>query len=133
MGKNTLISATLFLCIAGIAGSAFSAEDMMQKIKKEQTAMSAVIEQFTRDKNICNDEKDQVKFAIHPYSSAKDQTQWPKDIQKGIAECKEKYLVNMDRKGAQSIYVYCYDGQLPKLLAPGLNSAEYRKNCSQDK
>jgi hypothetical protein len=133
MKKNTLYSAAIFLCIANFAGSASGAVDMMEKIKKEQTAMSAVIEQFTRDKNICNDEKDKVKFAIHPYLAAKDQMKWPKEIQKGIAACQEKYLVNMDRKGVQTQYVYCYDRQVPKLLAPAPDSMENKKDCSKDK
>ena len=105
----------------------------MGKMKKEQGAMNAVIEQFARDKNLCNDEEEQIKFAISPYKESKDPSQWTDEIRKSITACQEKYMVNMDYKGTHSIYLYCYDGQTPKLMAPALYSSENRKNCSPGK
>jgi hypothetical protein len=133
MKKCILIPAILFIGVLFFKLGNPGAADNMEKIKKEQSAMNAVIEQFARDKNICNDEEEQIKFAISPYKEGKDPSQWTEEIRKSISACQEKYMVNMDYKGTQSIYLYCYDGKIPKLLAPDLDSSENRKNCSKGK
>jgi hypothetical protein len=133
MGNGILISAALLMSVLIIRIAAPCAAENMEQIKKEQVAMNAVIDQFARDKNICNDEEGQIKFAISPYMEGKDPSQWTDDVRKTISSCREKYMVNMDYKGTQSIYLYCYDGQIPKLMAPPPDSAENRKNCSQGK
>jgi hypothetical protein len=133
MGKGILIPATIFITVLFVRIGIPCAQESMGQIKKEQSAMNAVIEQFARDKNICNDEEEQIKFAISPYMEGKDPSQWTDDVRKTISSCREKYMVNMDYKGTQSIYLYCYDGQIPKLMAPPPDSAENRKNCSQGK
>ena len=133
MIKNVLIPVLLIICVLFIKIGNPCAEDNMGKMKKEQGAMNAVIEQFARDKNICNDEDEKIKFAISPYMENKDPSHWTVEIKKAITSCQEKYMVNMDYKGTQSIYLYCYDGQVPKLMAPAPDSSENRKNCSQGK
>jgi uncharacterized membrane protein len=133
MNKNVLVPVILFICVLFIRIGTPAAEDNMAKIKKEQSAMNAIIEQFARDKNICNDEEEKIKFAITPYLESKDTSQWTEEIKKTINSCQEKYMVNMDYKGTQSIYLYCYDGQIPKLMAPAPDSSENRKNCPQGK
>ena len=109
------------------------AQDNMEKIKNEQGAMNAVIERFARDKNICNDEEGRLTFAISPYDPSKENSRWSEEIRKSIAACSEKYMVSMERKGTRTFYIYCYDGQNPKLLAPEPDSWENRKNCANDK
>jgi len=131
MGKSSLIPAILFCCVLFLRTGNPAAADHMELIKKEQSAMNAVIEQFARDKNICNDEEEQIKFSISPYNESRAPALWTDEIKKSLAACREKYMVNMDNKGIQSVYLYCYDGQIPKLLAPAPESAESRKNCSQ--
>jgi len=131
MKKSILITAILFFCVLFVKTGNPGAADNMEKIKKEQAAMNAIIEQFARDKNICNDEEEKIKFAISPYRESMDPPQWTDEIRKSITACQEKYMVNMDHKGTQSIYLYCYDGQIPKLVAPPPDSSENRKNCTQ--
>jgi len=133
MINNVLIPVLLIICVLFIKIGNPCAADNMEKIKKEQSAMHAIIEQFARDKNICNDEVEQIKFAINPYMESKDPSQWTDEIRKSVTACQEKYMVNMDYKGTQSIYLYCYDGLVPKLMAPAPDSSENRKNCSQGK
>jgi len=133
MRKCSMIPAILFFCVLFLRTGSTGAADNMEKTKKEQKAMNEVIEQFARDKNICNDEEEQIKFAISPYKESRDPSPWADEIKKSIASCQEKYMVNMDYKGTQSIFLYCFDGQVPKLVAPAPESAEIRKNCSQGK
>jgi hypothetical protein len=133
MRKGNLISAILFFSVLVIRTGYPAAAENMDKIKKEQKAMNAVIEQFARDKNICNDEEEHVKFAISPYNESRDPSPWTDEIRHSIAACQEKYMVNMDYKGTRSIFLYCFDGQVPKLVAPAPESSEIRKNCSQGK
>lgn len=134
MKNRVLIPVILFICVLLVKTGTPSAEDNMDKMKKEQAAMNAVIDQFVRDKNICNDEEGrQISFAISPYMESKDHSQWTEEIRKTISACREKYMVNMDYKGTQSIYLYCYDGQIPKLMAPARGSSENRKICTQAK
>jgi hypothetical protein len=134
MEKRILIPLILFICVLFIKTGHCAAEDNMDRMKKEQAAMNAVIDQFARDKNICNDEEGrQISFAISPYVETKDRSQWTEEIRKAITACREKYMVNMDYKGTQSIYLYCYDGQVPKLMAPAPDSSANRKNCTEAK
>lgn len=132
MKNGILIPAIMLICVQFVKPCTSVAEDRMEIIKKEQNAMNAVIEQFARDKNICNDEE-QIKFAISPYMESKDPSRWSDDVRKSIASCREKYMVNMDYKGVESLYLYCFDGQVAKLMAPSPGSAENRKNCTQGK
>lgn len=134
MKNRILIPVILFICILITRIGHSAAEDNMDKMKKEQAAMNAVIDQFVRDKNICNDDEGrQISFAISPYMESGDHSQWTEEIRKTITACREKYMVNMDNKGTKSIYLYCYDGQIPKLMAPAPESSENRKNCTQAK
>jgi hypothetical protein len=94
-----------------------NSKDDMKKINRENNAINAVIEQFSKDKHICNDKQDKVKFAVQSYLPGKDHIQWPQDIEKAISACREKYMINMEQNDAQSVYVYCYDNQIPKLVA----------------
>ena len=125
MKHEIFFSATLFICIFFFGVMPANSKDDMNKINRENNAINAVIEQFSKDKQICNDKQDKVKFAIQPYFPGKDHTQWPQDIQKVIAACREKYMINMEQNDAQSVYVYCYDNQIPKLVA---NSAANPKS-----
>jgi hypothetical protein len=131
MKNGILFPATLIISLLITRIAAPCAAENMEQIKKEQGAMNAVIEQFARDKNICNDAAELIRFAISPYREGKDLPQWTDEIRKSRAACKERYIVNMDYKGSESIYLYCYDGQNPRLLAPAPDSSEGRKNCSQ--
>jgi hypothetical protein len=133
MRKSSLIPAILLCCVLFAGTGDLCAADNMEMIKKEQSAMNAVIEQFARDKNICNDDEEQIRFAISPYKESRDPSRWTDEVRNNIAACREKYMVNMDNKGTQSVYLYCFDGQVPKLVAPAPESAEIRKNCSQGK
>jgi hypothetical protein len=132
MKNGILIPALPLLCILFAGSGSAAAEDRMEIIKKEHSAMNAVIEQFARDKNICNDEE-QIKFAISPYMEGKDPSLWSDDVRKSLSSCREKYMVMMDYMGVESIYLYCYDGQVPKLMAPPPDSPDNRKNCAQGK
>jgi hypothetical protein len=131
MKNGILIKGILFVPVLLIRIAAPCAAEDMDQIKKEQGAMNAVIEQFARDKSLCNDEEEQIRFAISPYRENKDLSQWTDDIRKSAAACRERYMVTMDYKGRESMYLYCYDGRNPKLLAPAPDSSERRKNCIQ--
>jgi hypothetical protein len=125
MKHEIFFSATFFICIFFFDVVPANSKDDINKITRENNAINAVIEQFSKDKQICNDKQDKVKFAIQPYVPGKDHTQWPQDIQKVIAACREKYMINMEQNDAQSVYVYCYDNKIPKLVA---NSAANPKS-----
>jgi predicted nucleic-acid-binding protein len=131
MKNGILIPSALLISVLIIRIGTPCAAENMEQIKKEQGAMNAVIEQFARDKNICNDEAEQIRFAISPYREGKDLPQWTDEIRKSVAAYKERYMVNMDFKGNESSYLYCYDGQKPRLLASAPDSFESRKNCTQ--
>ena len=90
MIKNVLIPVLLIICVLFIKIGNPCAADNMEKIKKEQSAMHAIIEQFARDKNICNDEEEKIKFAISPYTENKDPSHWTVEIKKAITSCQEK-------------------------------------------
>jgi hypothetical protein len=131
MKNGILIPATLLLSVLIIRIGTPSAAEHMEQIKKEQGAMNAVIGQFARDKKICNDDAEQVKFAISSFREGKDSPQWTDEIRKSVAACRERYMVTMEFKGNETIYIYCYDGQNPRLLAPAPVSSERSKNCTQ--
>jgi hypothetical protein len=131
MKNGILIPATLLISVLIIRIGTPCAAENMEQVKKEQGAMNAVIEQFARDKKICNDEADQIRFAISPYREGKDLPQWTEETRYSVAVCRERYMVTMDYKGNESIYLYCYDGQKPRLLAPAPDSSDSGKNCTQ--
>ena len=133
MKNYLLFPAILFICFIFIGFASAKAEDDMEKIKKEQTAMSTIIAQFSKERNICSDDKAQLKFAIYPYIPGKDQTPWPNDMQKALASCQEKYMIEMKQNDAQTVYVYCYDSQTPKLVATTSGLSENRKECTKMK
>lgn len=133
MKNNLLFSAILVICFIFIGIASTNAEDDMEKIKKEQTAMTTIIAQFSKERNICSDDKSQLKFAIHPYLPGKDQTTWSQDMRKALAACQEKYMIEMEHNDAQSVYVYCYDSQTPKLIAATSGLSESRKDCTKMK
>jgi len=133
MKKIIPVSIVIMSCVLFGKTDHPCAQGNMEKIKNEQGAMNAVIERFARDKNICNDEEGQLTFAISPYDPSEEHSRWSEVIRKNISACTEKYMVSMERKGTRSFYLYCYDGQIPKLLAPEPDSSENRKNCSNDK
>jgi hypothetical protein len=125
--------AMLVICLILIGLATASAADDLEKIKKEQTAMSSIIARFSKERNICSDDKTELKFAIHPYLTGKDQTPWSTDMRKSLAACREKYMIEMKQNDAQTVYVYCYDSQTPKLVASSSGSSERLKNCSGNK
>jgi hypothetical protein len=131
MKNNLLFPAILviYLIFSGIMSA--NAEDDMEKINKEQIAMGTVIAQFSKDRNICSDDKNPLKFAIYPYLAGKDHTPWPQDIQKALSACQEKYMIEMKQNNAQTLYVYCYDSQTPKLIATTPGISESRKECTK--
>jgi hypothetical protein len=133
MKNNLLFPAILIICLIFIGIVIANAEDDMEKIKKEQTAMGTIIAQFSKERNICSDDKAQLKFAINPYIPGKDQTPWPNDMQKALAACQEKYMIEMKQNDAQTVYVYCYDSQSPKLVATTSGLSESRKECTKMK
>jgi hypothetical protein len=134
MMKNYLLfPAILIICLIFIGIVTANAEDDMEKIRKEQTAMDTIIAQFSKDRNICGDDKSPLKFAIYPYLAGKDQTPWSYDMQKALAACQEKYMIEMKQNDAQIVYVYCYDRQTPKLVATNSGPSESRKECTKMK
>jgi hypothetical protein len=134
MMKNYLLFPAIpFICFIFIGFASAKAEDDMGKIRKEQTAMSKIIAQFSKERNICSDDKTELKFAISPYLAGKDQTPWPQDMQKALAACQEKYMIEMKQNDAQTVYVYCYDSQAPKLVAATSGLSESRKECTKMK
>lgn len=133
MKNYLLFPAILIICLIFIGFVTANAEDDMEKIRKEQTAMDTIIAQFSKDRNICSDDKTQLKFAIYPYIPGKDQTPWSYDMQKALAACQEKYMIEMKHDDAQTVYVYCYDRQAPKLVATTSGLSESRKECTKMK
>jgi hypothetical protein len=133
MKNNLLFPAILIICIIFVGIVTADAEDDMVKIKKEQTAISTIIAQFSKERNICSDDKSQLKFAIYPYLAGKDQTPWPEDMRKALTACHEKYMIEMKQNDAQTVYVYCYDSQTPKLVATTSVLSESRKECTKMK
>ena len=133
MKNNLLFPAILIICLIFSGIVTANAEDDMEKIKKEQIAMGAVIAKFSKERNICSDDKSPLKFAIYPYLAGKDHTPWPQDMQKALTACKEKYMIEMEQNDAQRVYVYCYDSQTPKLVATTPVLSESRKECTKMK
>jgi hypothetical protein len=131
MKNGILIPAAILFSVLILRFGTPCAAESMEQIKKEQGAMNAVIEQFARDKKICNDDAEQIRFAISPFREGKDLTRWTDETRKSVAACRERYMVTMEFNGNESIYFYCYDGQDPRLLAPAPDSSESRKNCTQ--
>jgi hypothetical protein len=127
MKHGILFSVSLFTCVFFFGIVTANSKEDMKKINSENNAINAVIEQFSKDKQICNDKQDKVKFAIQAYSPGKDHIQWPQDIQKAIAACREKYMINMEQNDAKSVYVYCYDNQIPKLVANNTSNSKSEK------
>jgi hypothetical protein len=107
------------------------AKDEMAKMKRDQNAMNAVIEQFARDNYLCGDQGEELKFAISTYGSDGDPVHLPDENRKTIAACNEKYIVNMERKGIRSAYIYCFDNQVPKLLASNPDPAGNSEGCEK--
>ena len=122
-----LFSAILIMGVFFYGVVSANSKDDMKKINRESNAINAVIEQFSKDKHICNDKQDKVKFAIQRYFPGKDHTQWPQDIQKAISACREKYMINMEQNETQSLYIYCYDNQIPKLAASSTSNPKPEK------
>jgi hypothetical protein len=104
----------------------------MAKIKKEQSAMNAIVEQFSRDSYLCSEGGEEVKLAISPYLPDRDSGQWPEEGRNSIADCGEKFIVTMERKGNRSAHVYCYDGQVPKLVVSTPEPVGNSPGCAKE-
>jgi hypothetical protein len=108
------------------------AKDDLAKIKKEQSAMNAIVEQFSRDSYLCSEGGGGLRLAISPYLPDRDSGQWPEESRKSIAACGEKFIVTMERKGSRSAHVYCYDGQVPKLVASTPEPDDNSPGCARE-
>ncbi len=108
------------------------AEDDMAKMKKEQSAMNAIVEQFSRDSYLCGEGGGELKLAISPYLPDRDSGLWPEESRNSIDACGEKFIVTMERKGSRSAHVYCYDGQVPKLVASTPEQVDKSLGCARE-
>jgi hypothetical protein len=104
----------------------------MAKMKMEQSAMNAIVEQFSRDSYLCSEGGGELRLAISPYLPDRDSGQWPEESRKSIAACDEKFIVTMERKGSRSAHVYCYDGQVPKLVATTPEPVDKSPGCARE-
>jgi len=66
--------AIVIICFIFLGAVTAGAAVDLEKIKKEQTAMSAVIAQFSKDRNICSDGKSQ------PHARKSTRLKWNKTL-----------------------------------------------------
>ena len=82
--------------------------------ERDLDAMESIIKVFCQTKNLCDGEK-HGKFTIYKFKNETEKLLSDKE-KSTINVCIEKFEARITSQNIESIYIYCYDNNVPKLM-----------------